>query len=381
MSIVSMKQLLEAGVHFGHQTRRWNPKMEKFIFDSRNGIYIIDLQKTLKLLEEAYKYVRDAAAEGGTVLFVGTKKQAQETVSDEAQRCEMYWINHRWLGGTLTNFNTISMQLQKMKDINDRKEAGYQGMTKKEMMKLEKKRLKLEKFHIGISNMERLPDILFVIDPKKEKIAVNEASRLNIPVVGIVDTNCDPDEIDFVIPSNDDAIRAIRLITSKMADAVIEGRQVYQEEQAKEAALAAEMAEKAEAAVENIKVTVEDMEQKKPEEKEAPAPAKEKEASAKKDAAKETAPPKPSKTTAGAGEKPSKAAAKKTRTAPREAKAPAKAAAGKTTPKKSEARASASSKPAEKKAASAKSRKDAAPKSKSTKAESGEESPKKKEAE
>ncbi len=261
MSVVSMKQLLEAGVHFGHQTRRWNPKMKKYIFDARNGIYIIDLQKTLKLLDDAYQFVSKVSSEGGEVLFVGTKKQAQETVLEESQRCGMHWVNQRWLGGTMTNFKTISAQITKLKDINQQKDFGYENMTKKEGMLLEKKRLKLEKYLSGIRNMERLPAAMFVIDPKKERIAVSEANRLGIPVVAIVDTNCDPDDITFVIPSNDDAIRAIKLITSKVADAVIEGRRIYAEQMQARAAeqQSAEATAREKAEVESIKVTVEEM--------------------------------------------------------------------------------------------------------------------------
>jgi small subunit ribosomal protein S2 len=256
MSVVSMKQLLEAGVHFGHQTRRWNPKMKKYIFDSRNGIYIIDLQKTSRLLNEAYAFVRQTVSDGGEVLFVGTKKQAQETVLDEATRSGMHYINQRWLGGALTNFKTMSTQIAKLKELSILKDGGYAGRTKKEGLVLEKKRLKLEKYLLGIKNLEKVPAALFVIDPKKEKIAVSEANRLGVPVVAIVDTNCDPDDIDFVIPSNDDAIRAIKLITGKIADAAIEGRHAWSERHA--AQLAAEEAERSRAA-ESIKVTVEDM--------------------------------------------------------------------------------------------------------------------------
>ncbi len=280
MSVVSMKQLLEAGVHFGHQTRRWNPKMKKYIFDSRNGIYIIDLQKTMKLMEEAYNFVRQTASDGGEILFVGTKKQAQETVLEESRRCEMHWVNQRWLGGTLTNFKTMSAQLAKMKDLNQRKEGGFQGMTKKEALLADKKRIKLEKYLIGIKDLEKLPAAVFIIDPKKEKIAVTEAKRLHIPVVAIVDTNCDPDDVDYVIPSNDDAIRAIKLITSKVADAVQEGRRAYLEQFAAQSAVKEEAAsaEKGEAVMESIKVTMEDMTTAptapKPTAAPAPAPAK-----------------------------------------------------------------------------------------------------------
>ena len=226
MTVLSMKQLLEAGVHFGHQTRRWNPKMKKYIFQERNGIYIIDLQKTVKKVEEAYNFMKSIAADGGTVLFVGTKKQAQESVKEEAERVGMYYVNHRWLGGTLTNFETIQKRIGRLKEIEKMAEDGtFEVLPKKEVAVLKKEQEKLEKFLGGIKDMKQLPDCLFVIDPRKERIAVQEARKLNIPIVGIVDTNCDPDEIDVVIPANDDAIRAVKLLTSKMADAIIEARQ------------------------------------------------------------------------------------------------------------------------------------------------------------
>lgn len=226
MSVISMKQLLEAGVHFGHQTRRWNPKMKKYIFTERNGIYIIDLQKTVKKVEEAYNYVKELAANGGTILFVGTKKQAQESVKDEAQRSGMFYVNHRWLGGTLTNFETIQKRIARLKDIERMAEDGtFDVLPKKEVVQLKKEQERLEKFLGGIKEMKQLPDALFVIDPRKERIAVAEAHKLNIPIVGIVDTNCDPDEIDVVIPANDDAIRAVKLLTGKMADAILEAKQ------------------------------------------------------------------------------------------------------------------------------------------------------------
>lgn len=226
MSVISMKQLLEAGVHFGHQTRRWNPKMKKYIFTERNGIYIIDLQKTVKKVEEAYNYVKNLAADGGTILFVGTKKQAQESVRDEAERSGMFYVNHRWLGGTLTNFETIQKRIARLKDIEKMAEDGtFDVLPKKEVGQLKKEQERLEKFLGGIKEMKQLPDALFVIDPRKERIAVAEAHKLNIPIVGIVDTNCDPDEIDVVIPANDDAIRAVKLLTSKMADAILEAKQ------------------------------------------------------------------------------------------------------------------------------------------------------------
>ncbi len=221
----TMKELLEAGVHFGHQTKRWNPKMQKYIFGERNGIYIIDLQKTLKKFREAYAFVRDLAAGGGTVLFVGTKKQAQETVFEEATRCGMFYVNQRWLGGTLTNFATISRSIARLKRLDEMQETGeYERLPKKEVLGLEREREKLEKALVGIKNMDRLPSAVFIIDPRKERIAVAEAQRLAIPIMAIVDTNCDPTGIDYPIPGNDDAIRAIRLITSRLADAINEGR-------------------------------------------------------------------------------------------------------------------------------------------------------------
>ncbi|HEV8438440.1 MAG TPA: 30S ribosomal protein S2 [Methylomirabilota bacterium] len=224
MATLTMKELLEAGVHFGHQTKRWNPKMQKYIFGERNGIYIIDLQKTLKKFREAYAYVRDLAASGGTVLFVGTKKQAQESVFEEATRCGMFYVNHRWLGGTLTNFATIRKSIARLKKLDEMSETGdYERLPKKEVIGLERERTKLQSALVGIKNLDRLPSAVFIIDPKKEKIAVEEAQRLAIPIVAIVDTNCDPTGIDYPIPGNDDAIRAVRLITSRMADAILEG--------------------------------------------------------------------------------------------------------------------------------------------------------------
>src|SRR5690625_2953723 len=226
MSVISMKQLLEAGVHFGHQTRRWNPKMKKYIYTERNGIYIIDLQKTVKKIDEAYNFVRQLAEDGGSVLFVGTKKQAQESVKDEALRSSMFYVNQRWLGGTLTNFQTIRKRINRLKQIERMEEDGtFDVLPKKETVDLLKEKDRLLKFLGGIKDMNKLPDAIFVIDPRKENIAIAEARKLNIPIIGIVDTNCDPDEIDYVIPANDDAIRAVKLLTSKMADAVIEGKQ------------------------------------------------------------------------------------------------------------------------------------------------------------
>lgn len=226
MSIVSMKKLLEAGVHFGHQTRRWNPKMKKFIFTERNGIYIIDLQKTAVQIEKAYETIRDIAAEGGSVLFVGTKKQAQDSIEQEAKRCGQYYVSNRWLGGMLTNFNTIRNSVNKLKKYESMEEDGtFDLLPKKEVLQYNKEMDKLEKNLGGIKEMEDLPDVLFVVDPSNEQIAVHEARILGIPVISIVDTNCDPDVVDLAIPGNDDAIRAVKLITSLMADAVIEGNQ------------------------------------------------------------------------------------------------------------------------------------------------------------
>lgn len=226
MAVISMKQLLEAGVHFGHQTRRWNPKMGEYIFTERNGIYIIDLQKTVKLVDQAYNYVRDAAADGAIVLFVGTKKQAQDAIAEEATRAGMYFINHRWLGGTLTNWQTIQKRIERLKELRAMSEDGtFDVLPKKEVSLLNKQREKLEKFLGGIADMPKVPDMLYVVDPHKEQLAVEEGRKLNLPIVAMVDTNADPDQIDVVIPSNDDAIRAVRLITAKMADAIIEGRE------------------------------------------------------------------------------------------------------------------------------------------------------------
>ncbi len=239
MSVISMKQLLEAGVHFGHQTRRWNPKMKKFIFVERNGIYIIDLQKTVKKLEEAYAFMRQVGADGGKVLFVGTKKQAQDAIKEEAERAGMYYINQRWLGGTLTNFGTIQKRVARMKQIEKMEEDGtFDVLPKKEVGQLKKQHERLVKFLGGIRDMKAIPDVMFVVDPRKERIAVAEAIKLNIPLVGIVDTNCDPDEIDYIIPANDDAIRAVRLLTGKMADALLESRQGEDEETTEEAVAA-----------------------------------------------------------------------------------------------------------------------------------------------
>ncbi|MBV5190259.1 MULTISPECIES: 30S ribosomal protein S2 [Staphylococcus] len=226
MAVISMKQLLEAGVHFGHQTRRWNPKMKKYIFTERNGIYIIDLQKTVKKVEEAYNFIKQVSEEGGKVLFVGTKKQAQESVKAEAERAGHFYVNQRWLGGILTNYKTISKRVKRISEIEKMEEDGtFDVLPKKEVVELKKEYDRLIKFLGGIRDMKSMPQALFVVDPRKERNAIAEARKLNIPIVGIVDTNCDPDEIDYVIPANDDAIRAVKLLTGKMADAILEGQQ------------------------------------------------------------------------------------------------------------------------------------------------------------
>ncbi|MEG0570979.1 MAG: 30S ribosomal protein S2, partial [Oscillospiraceae bacterium] len=235
MGVVSMKQLLEAGVHFGHQTRRWNPKMAKYIFTERNGIYIIDLQKTVKKLDEAYMFVRDVAASGKDILFVGTKKQAGDSIREEAERCSMHFVNARWLGGMMTNFKTIRRRISRLEQLRTMESDGtFDLLPKKEVIKLELEISKLEKFLGGIKNMNKLPGALFIVDPRKERIAVAEAKNLGIPIVAIVDTNCDPDEIDYVIPGNDDAIRAVKLIAGAMANAVIEARQGFEDAKAAE---------------------------------------------------------------------------------------------------------------------------------------------------
>ena len=226
MSVVSMKQLLEAGVHFGHQTRRWNPKMAPYIFTERNGIYIIDLQKTVKKLEEAYNFIHEVAADGGEILFVGTKKQAMDSIKEEAERCNMPFVNARWLGGMLTNFSTIKRRIKRLEQLKKMEEDGtFDLLPKKEVINLKAEREKLEKYLGGIKDMNKLPGALFVVDPRKEKIAIEEAKKLGIPVVAIVDTNCDPEDVDYVIPGNDDAIRAVKLIASTIANAIIEGKQ------------------------------------------------------------------------------------------------------------------------------------------------------------
>ncbi|MGO1579798.1 MAG: 30S ribosomal protein S2 [Peptoniphilaceae bacterium] len=231
MSVISMKSLLEAGVHFGHQTRRWNPKMSRFIFTQRNGIYIIDLQKTIKKVDEAHEFVRQLAEDGGNILFVGTKKQAQDAIEKEAKKCEMPYINQRWLGGLLTNYKTIRKRIERLQTLTEMESDGtFDVLPKKEVIGLKKEADRLEKFLGGIKNMDRIPDAIFIVDPKKERIAVKEAHILGIPVVAIIDTNCDPDEIDYPIPGNDDAIRAVKLITETIANAVLEGKQGTQNE-------------------------------------------------------------------------------------------------------------------------------------------------------
>ncbi|MBF1299873.1 MAG: 30S ribosomal protein S2 [Parvimonas sp.] len=242
--VILMKNLLEAGVHFGHQTRRWNPKMSKFIFTERNGIYIIDLQKTVKQIEQAYDFVREIVADGGRVLFVGTKKQAQEAVETEAKRSGQFYVSHRWLGGMLTNYKTIRKRIERLKKLELMEEDGtFQRLPKKEVIKLRREAEKLEKFLGGIKEMDKLPNVLFVIDPKNEKIAVNEARILGIPVIGVVDTNCDPDEVDIAIPGNDDAIRAVKLLTGTIANAIVEAKQGEQVESEETEAVVEEVVE------------------------------------------------------------------------------------------------------------------------------------------
>ncbi len=250
MSVISMKQLLEAGVHFGHQTRRWNPKMAPYIFTERNGIYIIDLQKTVKKIDEAYNFMKEVAATGKPILFVGTKKQAQAAIVDEANRCGMYYVNQRWLGGMLTNYKTISGRIKRLYDIQNMETDGtFEKLSKKEVIKLRAEAEKLEKFMGGIKEMKGMPGAMFVVDPKKERIAVKEARILGIPIIGIVDTNCDPDDVDYIIPANDDAIRAVKLIAGCMADAVIEAKQGESFDEGEEAG-------SAEAAAEEVAVEV-----------------------------------------------------------------------------------------------------------------------------
>ena len=229
MPVVTMKELLESGVHFGHQTRRWNPKMKEYIFTERNGIYIVDLQKTVRLMDEAYNFIRDTIFHGGNVLFVGTKKQAQETIQEEAERCGMPYVNQRWLGGMLTNFDTIKLRIKRLIELEGQEEGGlWERLPKKEVANLTREKERLEKFLGGIRHMQGVPDAVYVVDPRKEEIAVRECNNLGVPVVSIVDTNCDPDVIDYLIPGNDDAIRAVRLLTSRIADAVLEGKQGVQ---------------------------------------------------------------------------------------------------------------------------------------------------------
>jgi len=255
MAVISMKQLLEAGVHFGHQTRRWNPKMAEYIFAERNGIYIIDLQKTVRKVDDAYKAVTSIIAEGGDMLFVGTKKQAQESIKEESQRCGMYFVNERWLGGMLTNFKTIQSRIQRLKDLERMEREGtFEILPKKEVSQLMHEMEKLQRNLGGIKDMKRIPSVLFIVDPRKERIAIQEARNLGIPIVAIVDTNCDPDEVDYVIPGNDDAIRAVKLIAGKMADAVLEGKQGVQMEdnEAVAAATEGEFIEEAPASLEEM---------------------------------------------------------------------------------------------------------------------------------
>ncbi|HEX6503413.1 MAG TPA: 30S ribosomal protein S2 [Terriglobales bacterium] len=249
MANITMKELLEAGVHFGHQTKRWNPKMKEYIFGERNGIYIIDLQKTLKMFKEASKFVTDLAAGGKTILFVGTKRQAQDAIAEEAQRCSMFYVNQRWLGGLLTNWVTVQKSVKRLKELDEMATDGrYELLPKKEVIKLERERKHLQANLAGIKELTRLPDAIFVIDSNKEQIAVREARKLGIPVVAVVDTNCDPSEVDYVIPGNDDALRAIRLFASKIADSAVEGVQLAKDVQTQELATAAGMAQQAEAA-------------------------------------------------------------------------------------------------------------------------------------
>lgn len=245
--VVTMKDLLEAGVHFGHQVKRWNPKMKKYIFGQRNGIYIIDLQKTVKMFEEAYNFIRDISSKGEKVLFVGTKKQAQDVIIEEARRSQSFYVNQRWLGGMLTNFTTVKQGIEKLKKIEKMKEDGtYELLTKKEVAKYETERMRLEKNLSGVKEMGSLPGAVFIVDPKKESIGVAEARKLSVPIIGLVDTNCDPDDIDYVIPGNDDAIRSIKLVTSKMADAILEGKNILNkkiEDTSVKAAIAEKIAE------------------------------------------------------------------------------------------------------------------------------------------
>ena len=296
MAYVSMKQLLEAGVHFGHQTKRWNPKMKPYIFAARNGIYIIDLQQTVKMYRSAYDFVKKAVSDGGSIIFVGTKKQSQTAIVEEAEKCGMFFVNHRWLGGTLTNFKTIKISIDKLKKLDAMKEAGeYEGLTKKEIVMLERDRTKLERYLGGVKDMKGIPAAIFVIDTKKEKIAINEAKKLGVPVIAVVDTNCDPDDIDYIIPGNDDAIRAIRLFSAGIADACLEGKNTYEEKLRSEAEdKDVEPAEKAENVAEAVKavetVTEVKSEEKKSEEKSEKKVEKTVKKSAKKAASPEETP-------------------------------------------------------------------------------------------
>lgn len=314
MSVVSMKQLLEAGVHFGHQTRRWNPKMARYIFTERNGIYIIDLQKTVKKLEEAYTFVRETSEEGGDILFVGTKKQAQESIKEEAERCGMPFVNARWLGGMLTNFKTIQKRIKRLAQLKAMEEDGtFDLLPKKEVTKLKLEIEKLEKFMGGITEMKKQPAAMFIVDPRKERIAVSEAHKLGIPIIAIVDTNCDPDEIDYVIPGNDDAIRAVKLIAGAMADAVIEGRQgatpITQEEVVAnvEAGKAAILPEEPKVAEKKAPVKKAEVKAKAPAEEKT----EEKKTVVKKPAAKKTTEKKSAEAEKEAEEKPAKKTVKK----------------------------------------------------------------------
>jgi len=254
--VVTMKDLLEAGVHFGHQVKRWNPKMKKYIFGQRNGIYIIDLQKTVKMFEDAYNFVKDISSRGETVLFVGTKKQAQDVIIEEAQRSQSYYVNQRWLGGMLTNFTTVKQGIEKLKRIEKMKEDGtYELLTKKEVSKYETERLRLEKNLSGVKQMVKLPGAVFIVDPRKESIAIAESRKLSIPIVALVDTNCDPDDVDYVIPGNDDAIRSIKLITGKISEAILEGKNILNkvaQEGAEKAAIESKVAEEEKQAKEEV---------------------------------------------------------------------------------------------------------------------------------
>ncbi len=296
MAYVSMKQLLEAGVHFGHQTKRWNPKMKPYIFAARNGIYIIDLQQTVKMYRSAYDFVKKAVSDGGSIIFVGTKKQSQTAIVEEAEKCGMFFVNHRWLGGTLTNFKTIKISIDKLKKLDALKEAGdYEGLTKKEIVMLERDRAKLERYLGGVKDMKGVPAAIFVIDTKKEKIAINEAKKLGVPVIAVVDTNCDPDDIDYIIPGNDDAIRAIRLFSAGIADACLEGKNAYEEKLRSEVEdEEIESTEEAVNAAEEVKavetVTEVKSEGKKPEEKPKETVAKKVKKSTKKAASPEETP-------------------------------------------------------------------------------------------